>query len=245
MTETETLVSALNGKVPPWLARFAKQVGRGMHRHSMVSGGDAVLVGVSGGKDSLALALALRLRLRAVPLRLSAALVDWKEYPVEEGDRGRLRAYFSLLGIPLEFVPASMLDGGGEFNCYVCSRRRRTALFSRMEELGIGTLALGHHLDDFAETLLMNLAVKGECSAMEPVRDFFDGRFRIIRPLCEVREETIRLAVRRLALPVLDIPCPHKGTGARTDLKPVVRALSGLSRRARENLYRAATATRR
>ena len=238
---TVSLEAVLAGKLPPWLARFEKQVGRGMHRASMLKGGEKVLLGISGGKDSLSLALALRLRRRILPVDIRAALVDWKEYPLRGEDRSRLDAYFRLLGIPLVYLPAAMIgeEGTEEFNCYLCSRRRKKVLFEHMEREGLDTLALGHHLDDFAETLLMNLAVKGECVSMKPVQTFFDDRFRIIRPLCEVREETVRLTAKRLDLPVTAIPCPYQGKDARATLKPVVSALTRIHRQARENMYRA------
>ena len=111
---TVSLEAVLAGNIPPWLARFEKQVGRGMHRASMLKGGERVLIGVSGGKDSLSLALALRLRRKVLPLKLSAALIDWREYPLSAEDRGRLGKYFELLEMPIDFLSAAMIGEEGD-----------------------------------------------------------------------------------------------------------------------------------
>lgn len=273
----EILEAALAGKAPPWLERFLASVGRGAHRHGMIREGDRVLVGVSGGKDSLALAAALALRRRRLPfdLELRAVLVDWESFPAPSEGLDAVRGFFLRLGLPFEVLKADPAAYAGDrpFSCYACARARKRLVFGRAQELGFGTVAFGHHLDDFAETALMNLCFRGRFEPLAPVRVFGTapgpapggpgdraqaepesdsgdqagargtgaerGSIRVIRPLCEVRESTIRSVAARLGLPVLSVDCPHKDTNLRLSLKPLVAELAKMDTLVRENIYRA------
>ena len=269
----DVLEAALSGRAPPWLERFLASVGRGAHRHGMIREGDRVLIGVSGGKDSLALALALALRRRRLPfdLELRAVLVDWEPFPAPPWGLAAIGEFFRRLGLPFEVLradPAAYAQDG-PFSCYACARARKRLIFGRAQELGFGTVAFGHHLDDFAETALMNLCFRGRFEPLAPVRVFGAapggsgdrapaepesdsgdqaavrvpgaerGSIRVIRPLCEVRESTIRSVAARLDLPVLSVDCPHKDTNLRLSLKPLVAELAKMDTLVRENIYRA------
>lgn len=234
---------------PAWLRRFFGRVGRGIHRFSMIRDRDRVLLGISGGKDSLAMAFALAARRRGLPISydLEALQIEWEEYPLPESSKASLSAFFAALGIPFSFVRASMFSAEPRradepFSCYICSRIRRRILFEEADRRGIRTVALGHHLDDIVETTLINLCFHGTVSGMMPVREFFDGGVRIIRPLCEVKESTTRRVAEAFEFPVVSVECPFRGTNVRASIKPVVTALSRLSRRARENIFRASLA---
>lgn len=262
----DILEAALSGRTPPWLGRFLASVGRGAHRHGMIREGDRVLIGVSGGKDSLALAAALALRRRRLPfdLELRALLVDWEPFPAAPEALAAIEAYFRRLGLPFEVLRAdpAAYAPDGPFSCYACARARKRLVFGRALELGFGTVAFGHHLDDFAETALMNLCFRGRFEPLAPVRVFGGapggaeglspgdpeaalgaeartGAIRVIRPLCEVRESTIRGVAARLELPVLSVDCPYKATNLRLSLKPLVAELAKMDTLVRENIYRA------
>lgn len=259
----DVIEAALAGEQPPWLRRFSASLGRGAHRHGMFRPGDRVLIGVSGGKDSLALALGLALRRRSLPfkLELHALTIDWEPFPASASGLEALREYFSLLAIPYEIARADplRLAPARDFSCYSCARARKRFIFERARELDCGTVAFGHHLDDAAETLLMNLAFHGRFEALAPVREFGEpsqtraaphplggapiplsgeGVLRVVRPLIEVREGVIKTLVDRLELPVLAIDCPYKETNLRRKLKPVVAELAKMDKLVREKLYR-------
>jgi len=229
--------------MPPYVKRFIKQTGRGINRFSMIREGDSVLIGVSGGKDSLALALALSLRRQWLPITysLSALQIEWRENPLEEEKKKELRNYFRALDIPLEFKTAGMFPESfhGKFDCYLCSRNRKRILFEEAEKRGICKIALGHHMDDIVETTVINLFFRGSFATMMPVQDFFKGKIRIIRPMCEVKESQVQQITERLCLPVLENTCPYHHTNIRTDVKPIIKAAARLNKRVRENIYKA------
>ncbi len=223
--------------------RFLKRTGQGLNRYRMIGDGDRVLLSVSGGKDSLALALALRMRLRFVPItyHLEAVMINWREHPHTPEALVDVRRYFQDLDIPLTIIEADMKPEsfGGRFDCYRCGRNRRRILFDFVREWeGRPLIATGHHLDDLVQTTLMNMTLYGTFATMNPVQPFFDDALRVIRPLCEVREETIRTVAERFALPVSTIDCPFRTANIRSRVAPIVRDLTRLHPNAREQIFR-------
>ncbi len=226
------------------LAVFARKAGRGIHRFDMIRDGDRILIGVSGGKDSLALCAALAARRRWVPIDYSlwAAFIDWREYPAPPEALEAVRAFLDGLGIPLRVIQAHIHPPGyrRSFSCYICSRNRKRILFDEAGRLGAAKVALGHHLDDVVETTMMNLFFRGEFSTMMPVQEFFGGRLSIIRPLCEVEERDVERLARRYPLPVIAGSCPRKDVNQRVVMKEILRRLARVSRQVKENIYRSA-----
>jgi tRNA 2-thiocytidine biosynthesis protein TtcA len=235
--------SLFTGTIPPYIMRFVKQVGRGINSCRMIKPDETVLLGISGGKDSLVMALALSLRRRWIPVdySLKAVQIDWKEYPINTDDKLELISYFKALSVPLEFIEASIFPDSfkGKFNCYLCSRNRKRILFTAMHEMGIRKLALGHHMDDIIETTLINMIYHGNFSTMMPVQEFFKGDLLLVRPMCLVKETMANNICRKLELPVFTSGCPYNHTNIREKIKPIIRDLCKLNKQARENLYRA------
>jgi tRNA 2-thiocytidine biosynthesis protein TtcA len=222
---------------------FIKKVGRGINRHRMIEPGEGILISVSGGKDSLALCLALAERKSWVPMdyRLHGLFIDWREYPAGEENKGRLLELLDRLDIPCRVVRASIYPSSYNkpFNCYICSRNRKRILFREAEALGVSKIAVGHHLDDIIETTLMNLFFKGEIATMLPVQSFFDGRIKIIRPMCEVEEKDVLRLMKVYPLPVFDIGCPRKPDSGRLFFKDLIKQVKRVNKHAKENLYNA------
>ncbi|HRY80875.1 MAG TPA: ATP-binding protein [Spirochaetia bacterium] len=236
------LLAALEGKPSPWADRFVRRAGAAVHRFGMIRDGDGVLAGVSGGKDSLALCLALELRRRRVrdKYRLAALLVDWEDAPAPAGDLEDLGAYFELLGVPFRVRSASRASPRtGAWGCYECAQARKRELFRAARESGFGTVALGHHLDDMAETLLLNLVLHGRFEGMEPARSFFGGEVRIVRPLCDLREGSVRVFAERMELPVLASDCPRGVENPRRRAKDLLVEMGKIHRLVREHLFAA------
>ncbi len=233
----------IKGNFPPWIYRFVKQVGRGINHYKMIGSGDHILLGISGGKDSLALAFALSLRKKWLPINydLSAVHIDWEEYPISEAEKTALFAFFDTLKIPYILKKARMQSPSfkKKFNCYLCSRNRKRILFNYAEELGISKIALGHNLDDIAETSLINLCFRGDFSTMLPLQNFFGGKIRIIRPLCEVREDMVKRAAEKMNMPVLRTLCPFAESNIRSRIKPILKELNHIDKLTREHIYNA------
>ena len=233
----------LGGDIPPWIMRFIKGVGKTVNTYSMKDEGEEILIGASGGKDSLSLALALALRKRWIksPYSLSAVMIDWIEHPIDPVFRERIKCYFDELEIPLVILdetqfPSSFRD---DFNCYLCARNRRRILFSWAGEHNIRRIALGHHLDDLVETTLMNLCFRASFSTMKPKMDFFDGKIEIIRPLIETKENVMKRIACLYDIPVIKPVCPYDQTNVRARLKPIVSSLCHIDRLTREHIYNA------
>jgi len=207
----------------------------------MVEPGEPVLIGASGGKDSNFLALALSLRMKWLPEKnpLTAVFIEWKEHPVPSADMQEIFSFYDLLGVPIETIRASMYPRSfkGNFNCYLCSRNRKRILFDTAGQRGIRAVALGHHMDDIIETTLINMVTRGHFSTMLPVQHFFNGKLRIIRPLCLVKEKTIENLCAAFRIPAVDVECPNKLKNIRADFKPIIRQFVHLNRHAREHIF--------
>ncbi len=233
----------IEGTMPPRVRRLIKQAGRTVNKFSMVQSGDRVLLGISGGKDSLVLALALSLRRKWLPVtyELQGVMINWKEHPADPHMIEQLHAYFSSLDIPLKVIDAEMFSPSfqGEFNCYLCSRNRRRILFQEAADQGISLVAMGHHIDDLVETTLINLCFRSDFSTMLPVQEFFSGKLHIIRPLIEIREHAVNRLAEEYELPVCKPVCPYDKTNIRSRLKPVIRDLARIDKLTREHVFNA------
>jgi tRNA 2-thiocytidine biosynthesis protein TtcA len=233
----------IRGDMPPWVHRFIKLTGKGINSYGMIAEGERILLGISGGKDSLALALALSLRRKWLPINyeLEALHINWIEHPVARENIEQMRTFFDELDIRFTSVDAHMFHEQYEqdFNCYHCSRNRRRILFDHAAERGIRQIALGHHLDDLVETSLMNLFFRADFSTMLPVQEFFDHALYVIRPMTLVKEHTIIRLAQQYDLPVVKPVCPYDQTNIRSTIKPLVSQLSRMDKLVREHIYKA------
>ena len=233
---------SLKNKIPTWILRFIKQTGRGINHFNMIKDGDKILLGISGGKDSLSMAYALSKRKKWLPIsyELFACLINWSEHSFSEEELNRVRIFFKKLNIPLIIKSAQMNPPSfkGKFNCYLCARNRKRILFNLAREMNIKKIAFGHHMDDIVETTLVNLCFHGKFFTMMPVQDFFKGKIQVIRPLCEVKEKNVINLAEKLNFPVLSRDCPKKNTNIRIHMKPIINKLSSMDEYVREHIYK-------
>ncbi len=233
----------LSGDIPPWIMRAIKGVGKTIHKYSMIENGEKIIIGASGGKDSLALSLALSLRKKWIQddYKIEGVMIDWIEHPIEKEYLDKIKEYYSNLSIPLTILKEQQFPPSfkGEFNCYLCSRNRRRILFSWAKEHGVKRIALGHHLDDLVETTLMNLCFRADFSTMKPISSFFDESLEIIRPLIETKENVTRRIASVYSIPVVKPVCPYDQTNIRARLKPIVSELCHIDKLTREHIYNA------
>ncbi|MBD3296889.1 MAG: hypothetical protein GF392_05925, partial [Candidatus Omnitrophica bacterium] len=180
--------------------------------------------------DSLALLTLLQRRKRWVPVdyRVRALYISTDYDRSPESTKAELSAYFKELGCDHEFrhIAIKKKNKKGRPDCFWCSWNRRKAIFSAADELGCGKVALGHHKDDVAETVLMNLIYNGEISGINPVQDLFEGRITILRPLILLEEKEIARYAEDTGLPVIRSTCPMEKRSKREVVKQVLGILS-------------------
>ncbi len=189
-----------------------RPVGRAIARHGMIRQGDRVMLGLSGGKDSLSLLQVLAHLQRHAPVsfELAAITVD----PQIEGfDPSVLEPYLRDLGVPYYYEREDMegLAGRSMKNdsfCSFCARFKRGIMYRAMRETGYGVLALGQHLDDLAESFLMSAFHEGRLNTMKAHYRVDAGDIRVIRPLVAVRERQLRDFAHAAGLPVVQDSCP-------------------------------------
>ena len=214
-----------------------------MHRYDMIADGDRILVGLSGGKDSLTLMWMLNERRARIPINyeLFAVHID---PGFEKSFSKSLQSYCNKTGFPLrvertDYGVLAHSSLNRENPCFLCSRLRRKRLFEIADELGCSKLALGHNKDDIIETLFLNMCYAGEISTMLPCMTFFKDRFTLIRPLAFVDEDIIRRFAKEQRFPEFVNPCPSAGVSKRQDIKAMLKGLYRTNKKIKGNLFRA------
>ncbi len=219
-----------------------RAIGMAIHDYDMIRDGDRILVGLSGGADSLALLWMLVERLRRVPIRyeLEAAYLD----PGFEGHAGEaLESFCRRLMIPLwseqtDYGLISHSPANRENPCFLCAHLRRKRLFEIAAERNCNKLALGHNKDDLIETLFLNMCFSGEISTMRPAQVLFSGRFTVIRPMAYADANLVRRFAGTHRLPVVQNSCPSAVRSRRTEVKTVLQELYRRNRKIKGNLFR-------
>ncbi len=200
----------------PLEARIAKKVARASIEHGLLARNDRVMVGLSGGKDSWALLQVLDVIRQRAPFPFSVIAVnvdsgykDFKHDVIRRAceDRGwEIRIEHTEIGEVMD----DLLEANAT-PCSLCARLRRGVLYRIAEEEGATKIALGHHLDDFIETLLLNLFFGGSLKAM-PARLVSDNeRHVVIRPLVYVSEQEALDYAMASELPIVGCCCPACG----------------------------------
>jgi len=212
--------------------------------YRMIEKGDRVLVGVSGGADSLALLDLLNSPMVFVPeFHLVAVHID---LGFEEDSAGydRLNRFLKEGGYDCvlektEIGPLSHSAYNKKNPCFLCSRLRRKRLFEIAQEKGCNRVALAHHQDDIIETLLINMFYGREISTMMPDQPIFGGTKHIIRPLAYIREELVKKYSRERDFPILESGCPTGPVSRRRYIKDLLNQLERDNKDIRTNIFKA------
>lgn len=222
------------------LRRISTRFNKGVVKYRLIDDDDKILVGLSGGKDSLALLelLAKRSRILKPKFSVVAVHVSMTNVPYQ-ANLEYLRTYSESLGVPFVYYETSF-DPSTDTRkspCFLCSWNRRKALFTVAKEHGCNKIALGHHMDDILETLLMNITFQGAFSTMPPKLAMKKFDMTIIRPMCMVHEADLQelAEVRNYRKQVKN--CPYETQSNRTDMKEVLKQLETLNPEARYSLW--------
>ena len=197
--------------------------------YKMIESGDRIGVGVSGGKDSLALLvfLAELRKYNSNPFTLEAITIDMGLGM----DYSAIAELCEKLDVPYHLVKTEIgpiiFEHRKEKNpCSMCSKMRRGALNQVMLEQGLNKLALGHHYDDAVETFMMSLLYEGRLSCFQPVTNLDRTGIIQIRPMLYIHERTVDNFVARQNLPVIENRCPVDKQTKREEIKQLVYELS-------------------
>ena len=196
--------------------------------YNMIEAGDRIAVGVSGGKDSLAL-LALMAGLKQYypkPFELAAITIDMGMGM----DFGPVETFCKKLNVPLTIIRTEIgpliFDIRKEKNpCSMCAKMRRGALNDALKQLGFNKIALGHHYDDAVETFLLSLFYEGRLSCFQPVTYLSRMDVTQIRPMLYVGEKAVESFARRQELPVVENRCPADKSTKRQEVKDLLVVL--------------------
>ena len=201
---------------------------RAIEDYAMIDEGDKIAVGVSGGKDSLALLKALSELSGYYPKKFTVCAVS-----LDIGynaDFTQIRKLCEDLGVEYKIkqtnIKEIVFDIRHETNpCSLCAKMRRACLNTAAIELGANKVALGHHNDDVLETLMLSLMYEGRIHCFSPVTYLDKTGITVLRPMIYVRERDIRGAARKYAFPVVSNPCPADGETKREYMKDLIRRL--------------------
>ena len=219
-----------------------KKVNKAVYRYGMIADGDRIAVALSGGKDSFGLLEILRYRQRFVPEKYSVAAIH-----VIGDSRGPmipppldLGKWLNDQGIEHLIRPTYLAENESlPMSCERCTWNRRRTLFEMAKQLDCNKIPFGHHLDDLAETALMNLVFHGRNETMSPTADYF-GELTLIRPLMLVPEhELIRFATAS-DFPHPPDPCPIGCHTRRQWAKDLIAEMRKSCPKVTSNLVRAA-----
>lgn len=222
---------SLNLNIPS-LQTLLSSVRRAVDDYDMIAEGDRIAVGVSGGKDSLALLCVLSALKKFYPIRFEIVPVHLRMgFPGEDSEP--ILELCEELGLKLVEVPTDIYEvvfgiRQEKSPCSLCANLRRGILYSTAKAAGCRKIALGHHFDDAVETLMMNLFVEGRFGCFAPVTFLSRMEVTMIRPMLYVKESDIRRYIRLAGIRPVPKLCPSDGFTKREETK---QALAELERK--------------
>jgi tRNA 2-thiocytidine biosynthesis protein TtcA len=206
------------------------KAGEAIHDYRMIREGDKVMVAVSGGKDSIVM-------IRILSLLKKSAPVNYEIIPVHiktgfELDFDRIALWIKR-NLKLEVLIhdgqiseiLALINDPEKSSCALCSRLRRGKLYALAEEMGVSSIALGHHMDDIIETFLLRCFYTGQIGGMAPSRYSNDGRNRVIRPLAYCTGELVESYFRHLDVLPVGISCPIRPDSKRDYIRDQLKNL--------------------
>jgi tRNA 2-thiocytidine biosynthesis protein TtcA len=225
-----------------WEKEIRSLMGKAIHRFGLIEDGDRILVGVSGGKDSLTLLHLLNERRKRVPIRYELIPVHI-DLGFNSGRTEILKDFFESRGLSyqIEFTDIGKRANSSENRenpCFLCSWERRKRLFYLAQHFKCNKIALGHHQDDIIETFLLNIFYSAEISTMLPLQTLFKGKITLIRPLALIEEKKIERFAKEMSLPFGPGGCPVSGKTKRKEVKELIETLEKKNRKIRGNIFR-------
>lgn len=210
-----------------------RQTGKAISNFDLIEAGDRIAVGISGGKDSytlLHILEALRkkapIKFELIALNIDAGFPDYQKGLIEQHLHQYNFDYVMAQTNSYQIIEEKLRPGTSY--CAFCARLRRGTLHTQAEQLGCNKIALGHHLDDFIETLLLNQFYGGTLAAMNAKLLADNGKHTIIRPLVFVEEADIQAYSDEMGFPIVNCSCPVAGVEEqkRQEMKQLIEKLT-------------------
>ncbi len=221
-------------------SRLTKRFHKACADYGLITDGDHILIGLSGGKDSLALVelLGKRAQIHVPRFEVTAVHVRVKERDYHS-DLSYLEDFCSRVRVPLIVKDTEIGEAKGKDKdpCFLCSWYRRKVLFDVAQELGCNKIALGHHKDDLVETLLMNLVFQGSIGTIPPLLQMEKMPIQMIRPLCLIEEKDIAEYAERSGYEKQVKLCPLEKVSSRADMKGLIKQLEKLNPNVRDSIF--------
>ena len=197
--------------------KISSLIDKAIFDYNLLQKSDRILIGASGGKDSTSLIeyFAERSRRPACDFEYKALFIKSDFSPDFPENLSKL---FTQWNVPFEKLEVNVLERvkpGQKMSCYWCATQRRTELINYAIKNGFNKIALGHHLDDILETLIMNMTEKGELSTMSPLLKYDKYPVTIIRPLCYVAEDSIKAHAVEKGFAGFTCTCSYQDNSAR------------------------------
>ena len=234
------------------LTRLRNKLTKRFHKacadYGLIADGDHILIGVSGGKDSLALVelLGKRAQIYVPRFQVTAVYIRMKERSYQS-DIAYLSRFCASVHVP--FIvrdaetgedakrEAGRVDKREKDPCFLCSWYRRKVLFDVAQELGCNKIALGHHKDDIVETLLLNLIFQGSIGSIPPLLQMEKMPIKMIRPLCLIEEREIARYAALSGYEQQLKTCPFEKESNRNEMKKLVKQLETLNPNVRDSIW--------
>jgi tRNA(Ile)-lysidine synthase TilS/MesJ len=218
-----------------------------MATYHLIEDDDHILVGLSGGKDSLLLLELLAKRSRILHPRFKVEALHVRMANIHyETDSSYLQQFCDELGVKLHVLTTSfeVINGSrkGKTPCFLCSWNRRKQMFNLAQELGCNKIALGHHQDDLLHTALMNLTFQGRFDTMPALLKMRKMPLSIIRPLCMIEEKDIKQYAELQGYQKQQKLCPYETNSHRADIKHIYDAIEQMNPEARYSMWNALNA---
>ena len=234
--------------------RLKERFVKAMATYHLIEDDDRILVGLSGGKDSLLLTELLANRAKIDHPRFSVEALHVRMENIQyETDTSYLQQFCDEQGVKLHLRTTRFEIGEETVNdardarrqkqpCFLCSWMRRKEMFNLAQELGCNKIALGHHQDDMLHTALMNLTFQGRFDTMPARLKMHKMPLTIIRPLCLIEEADIKAYAEMKGYQKQKKICPYETDSHRTDIKRLYDEIEQINPEARYSIWRALNA---
>ena len=221
------------------ITKIRKKLGKTLEMYNMVSEGETIIIGLSGGKDSLALLDLLYFKKKQLQINFSLIAVHVRSDSIPyESDIEYLNVFCKQRDIKLivSNIEIDFSTDNRKTPCFLCSWNRRKALFEAAQKNNANKVALGHHMNDSVETLLMNMIFNGNFSAIPASLSMFNNSMKLIRPMIELTENEINEYSRIMNFTTQTKVCPHGDKTQRNKIKELITHITEINPHGLQNI---------